>query len=827
MEALSFLPLAKQLPLAIHSFFAPNYDRNAKWPPLSGGAAAPALLSPTPQHTSSVSPAAAAVSSGNGLGRSNSGSVALDAFSSSAASSASSGAFLAPFPGAAASVARTPSPAVAAAAAAAGSEGGAKSAIGEEHLHEASVSRSGNHDSSSGEGLDGSSDESDDSGGSEPSSQVRNGDEDGLDANGHQQHKKKKKKWDRHSSLVALSKAVDHVCASATRDEAVLASLQNILRAAMAKSGRHTQNTLRELMKKLQDKHGANLDGAAAAAAAGGGADDIGALGARMQSLNVRGGDGSKAKGSPPPSSAAAASAASPSSASAVSPASSPSHALYRHVCGLCHGAQDKPVTLADCKHEFCRSCMSNYLMALVGAKKAVGIVCPWTGADGKGSCSCELSTGVIQSVLSPGDFESYLNATLMSFIENDDDCLTVACPNPKCGALMSVEPLANREVNGPITEKDEEGRLLTKETYLHFREFRVRCRECNECNFCAKCRVAPYHKGFTCASWKEYQSMRHCRFCSLSLTPEQALKPSNGVRDVCSAPECQAKSLLCCDKTLPCGCACNGIRNEQTCLGCLKHDLKVDEDEFCGICYVEALKDAPCIALQGPCTHMFHYACVLQKLEAKWPNARVGFDFLACPLCKQSMHHPALASVLQPIKALEKDIQSRALQRLAFEGRDKDPAIVNANGAFHNDPAGFAMKLYLFYMCFKCHFPFFAGGAQCQEANAAFDPAELVCPGCQPQSVDDCPTHGRDWLAYKSVAHVERMARTVDNASPAPAVSQSSLTYLCLLCMLCVDAGAVIAAHSPTGIAGALRISAVRVPHSAARRAVFLLREL
>ena len=43
-----------------------------------------------------------------------------------------------------------------------------------------------------------------------------------------------------------------------------------------------------------------------------------------------------------------------------------------------------------------------------------------------------------------------------------------------------------------------------------------------------------------------------------------------------------------------------------------------------------------------------------------------------------------------------------------------------------------------------------FAGGYQCQEANAPFDPAELVCPSCQPHSVEDCPKHGKDWLAHK-----------------------------------------------------------------------------
>ena len=30
------------------------------------------------------------------------------------------------------------------------------------------------------------------------------------------------------------------------------------------------------------------------------------------------------------------------------------------------------------------------------------------------------------------------------------------------------------------------------------------------------------------------------------------------------------------------------------------------------------------------------------------------------------------------------------------------------------------------------------------------FDPSELICPSCQPSSVEDCRVHGKDWLAYK-----------------------------------------------------------------------------
>ena len=151
----------------------------------------------------------------------------------------------------------------------------------------------------------------------------------------------------------------------------------------------------------------------------------------------------------------------------------------------------------------------------------------------------------------------------------------------------------------------------------------------------------------------------------------------------------------------------------------------------------MEGLKDAPCLTLVGPCKHTFHYTCLLKKLESRWPGARVGFEFKGCPVCKQEINHPALNAVLGPINELEANIKERALQRLQYEGRQSDPAIVNKDGAFHNDPVGFAMKQYLFYMCYKCKKPYFAGGAQCQEAQQQFDAAELVCPSCQQQCVE------------------------------------------------------------------------------------------
>ncbi len=95
-----------------------------------------------------------------------------------------------------------------------------------------------------------------------------------------------------------------------------------------------------------------------------------------------------------------------------------------------------------------------------------------------------------------------------------------------------------------------------------------------------------------------------------------------------------------------------------------------------CSHLQVEALKDAPCIRATGDCKHVFHYQCVKDKLAARWPGARVTFEFRGCPVCKQTLQHPALADVLMPILEMEHNVKEKALARLKYEGRDKAPEV-------------------------------------------------------------------------------------------------------------------------------------------------------
>lgn len=66
-------------------------------------------------------------------------------------------------------------------------------------------------------------------------------------------------------------------------------------------------------------------------------------------------------------------------------------------------------------------------------------------------------------------------------------------------------------------------------EIELHKEQCRFRCREC-ETEFCAECGNMPYHEGYTCERFKEYQSSKHCRFCGDQL--------SSGNRANCSPEE-------------------------------------------------------------------------------------------------------------------------------------------------------------------------------------------------------------------------------------------------------------------------------------------------
>ncbi|XP_068785590.1 E3 ubiquitin-protein ligase MYCBP2 isoform X20 [Struthio camelus] len=247
--------------------------------------------------------------------------------------------------------------------------------------------------------------------------------------------------------------------------------------------------------------------------------------------------------------------------------------------------------------------------------------------------------------------------------------------------------------------------------------------------------------------------SSEACRFCGCRSGTELS-----AVGSVCSDTDCQEYAKIACSKTHPCGHPCGGVKNEEHCLPCLHGcdksatTLKQDADDMCMICFTEALSAAP--AIQLDCSHVFHLQCCQRVLENRWLGPRITFGFMSCPICKNKINHTVLKDLLDPIKDLYEDVRRKALMRLEYEGLHKSEAITTPGVRFYNDPAGYAMNRYAYYVCYKCKKAYFGGEARCDaEAGQGddYDPRELICGACSDVSrAQMCPKHGTDFLEYK-----------------------------------------------------------------------------
>ena len=208
-----------------------------------------------------------------------------------------------------------------------------------------------------------------------------------------------------------------------------------------------------------------------------------------------------------------------------------------------------------------------------------------------------------------------------------------------------------------------------------------------------------------------------------------------------------------------------------RACLPCLQPDCvassaDVDQmiaDDYCNICFTEGLGAAPCVQLK--CKHIFHEHCIKKKMAASWPGARMTFDFMNCSLCKASMEHAALASVLAPAAALRASVEGMAAQRLKHEGLQKDPLIVSR---FKGDALAFAMDRFAYYPCFKCKKPYFGGMRACGDAAAA-NAAAAAGGGVSKKRSRDGPREGGADPLKSFASNAQKLGGAVGGAGTAP----------------------------------------------------------
>jgi hypothetical protein len=411
--------------------------------------------------------------------------------------------------------------------------------------------------------------------------------------------------------------------------------------------------------------------------------------------------------------------------------------------CVLCEKrlSLEKFWFLSECEHYFCHECLRAYVLRKVEERKCSEIACV--------TCHRALAQGDLKALLTPQEFERYLTTSVEEVTASPQ---YTRCPNPQCQLIVervqtSGEGRRGSDQQRTKTEREKglDGPPLSEEAIAHRNEFRFRCRQC-QTEYCAQCRVTPYHLGFTCEKWKTYLNAQHCRYCNVQLTN------TNRARNyelLCINPECQTKAQYGCHRRLSCGHLCNGIANETHCPPCLI--CNETADEFCAICYVEGLRQAPYIRLE--CGHDFHYECVRQKIVKRWSGAVVSFAFLECPRCRRRIAHPALQKELGPVLALYQDIEAKALTRLKYMNLDNAKEIKEPGQPFFNNPTGFALHKFCYYICYKCQKPYFGGERACnaEQRVGDFDPTELVCGGCSNSGNSDfCPKHGKEYIEYK-----------------------------------------------------------------------------
>eukprot|EP01083_Nonionella_stella_P069055 183825_1 len=423
-------------------------------------------------------------------------------------------------------------------------------------------------------------------------------------------------------------------------------------------------------------------------------------------------------------------------------------NALIAKLCVICKAHEGKEL---QCEHNVCITCCKRYILDGIASDKWTkqSLCCPEPNCrNGK-----QLPNYMINECGFSDDIIKQIESMQNTYIRNTNPSLTEC---PKCGTTYSTEI-------GDINCTDSKDERLSFMHKQHKTQFRFRCSKIGcKAIFCKKCKAIPYHSGYSCDEYKAYIAANKCRFCGVQLNTSNTAKKDDtlqsGLDYVCIASECMAKRDICCDlQHAKCGHNCIGLRGYDCdkCLSekCVSKNADFNDNDFCNICWVDPLNVAPCIGLT--CRHYFHFECLKNKIERKWPSPRITFGFLNCPLCKTEMRHPALNELLKDVYAFKEKITKDAIQRVKIEGLQNDKRLTDPKSIYYNKLGKYAMDRLAFYMCSKCKKPYFGGMKKCEEAGLEreedYKQEHLICGSCSAGSnKQKCNTHGTEYISYK-----------------------------------------------------------------------------
>jgi len=420
---------------------------------------------------------------------------------------------------------------------------------------------------------------------------------------------------------------------------------------------------------------------------------------------------------------------------------------VQQEMCQLCRKRQG--IEISGCKHKVCQSCGREKIESGIKNKKwaSQAVTCPLF------SCNTVLPQNIFRHFGLGPTMALELERMQQKFNISQTDGL-VRCPSNNCGYTFVGEP------GNVIKDKIEVGRNckpLTEIALKHKAKHRFRCPQCNV-NFCGKCSASPYHLGDTCESFMNWKDSKKCRFCEATIDPGKIVHEPNwqlpGLDNVCHLAECQERRQQSCGKIHECGHPCIGIRHERECPPCFHPECVPKggstHEEFCSICWTEGWSAAPCVQLK--CRHVVHYHCLMQKLEKRWPAARIVFRYLSCGECNQPIKNDMLKMTLRPHEKLKAKVERMALAQLKREGFDEDKRLQEKGGKYYNNKALFAMDRLAYYICFKCKKPYYGGMRKCDAQDIdKWNKEHLVCGGCRMgTNKKSCKIHGTEFIVFK-----------------------------------------------------------------------------
>ena len=120
-------------------------------------------------------------------------------------------------------------------------------------------------------------------------------------------------------------------------------------------------------------------------------------------------------------------------------------------------------------------------------------------------------------------------------------------------------------------------------------------------------------------------------------------------------------------------------------------------------------------------------------------------------------MKNESAIKLFKPINNLYKKVKNIALSRLYLDKKQNDKEILIK---FNKNRIDYAMKIYSFYICFKCKKPYYGGLNKCDDDDDDDDdddkhivnPSNRLCNSCIPikNNIHNCLIHGNEYIQWK-----------------------------------------------------------------------------